>query len=236
MYNNRSILAIIPARGGSRGIPHKNIVDICGLPLIAYSINEAKKSKYIDTLVVSTEDDEIAHIAEQFGAEVPFKRPAALAKDETPGMDPILHAIKWFKEKNIIYNDIMCLQCTTPLRTAKQIDEAIEKHINTNADALVSVCESKISPYWMKKIENGNLVDFVADSPFYARRQETPVIYQLNGAIYLAKAITLLKNKTWYTPRTLAYVMDEQSSLDIDSSLDLKFFEYLEREKHSGKV
>ncbi|TGA97411.1 acylneuraminate cytidylyltransferase family protein [Sporolactobacillus shoreae] len=231
MYNGENILAIIPARGGSKGIPHKNIVEICGQPLIAYSINEAKKSSYIDKLIISTEDEEIAKIGEKFGAEVPFMRPQALAQDSTPGIDPILHAMDWFRQRGIVYNYVMCLQCTSPLRTVNQIDEAIKQLIDQGADSIVSVCESKVSPFWMKRINEGVLADFLTNAPFYARRQEAPTVYQLNGALYLAREEILRTNKNWYTKQTLPYIMDEISSLDIDSQTDLQFFEFLEGRK-----
>lgn len=230
MLNNKSILAIIPARGGSKGIPRKNIKDLNGKPLIAYTIEETKKSKYIDKLVVSTEDEEISKISTMYNADVPFLRPKELAEDHTPGIDPILYTIKWFQSNGYKFDYIVCIQCTSPFRKAEQIDAALEKLINKEADSIVSVCESEVSPYWMKKIENGIMNDFLDNIPFYPRRQDAPQIYRLNGAIYIAKAEVLLKNKNWYTENTLAYVMDRKSSVDIDEMIDFKFAEFLMRE------
>jgi N-acylneuraminate cytidylyltransferase/CMP-N,N'-diacetyllegionaminic acid synthase len=226
MINNKTILAIIPARGGSKGIPHKNIKNLKEKPLIAWTIKESLKSKYIDKLVVSTEDKEIAEISKKYGAEIPFLRPAGLALDSTPGIDPILHAIKWFKNRNCNFDYVMCLQCTSPFRTYAQIDEAIENLFRKDADSIVSVCKSEITPYWMKKIENGKLKDFLDEDVFYARRQDAPKAYRLNGAIYMAKTQLLLNIKNWYTENTMPYVMDEISSIDIDNILDFKFAEF----------
>ncbi|XOQ58575.1 MAG: Acylneuraminate cytidylyltransferase family protein [Clostridium sp.] len=233
MINNKKVLAIIPARGGSKGIPRKNIKNINGRPLISYSIEEARKSKYIDKLIVSTEDSEIAKISKKFGAEIPFLRPKELSKDTTPGIEPILHAVSWFKNKGITFDYVMCLQCTSPFRKYSQIDKAIEVLIEKNGDSIVSVCESEITPYWMKKIEYGKLKDFLDNNIFYSRRQDAPKVYRLNGAIYMTKTDVLIKYKNWYTENTLPYVMDEISSIDIDNMLDFKFVEFLMKENQN---
>ncbi|QAA31662.1 cytidylyltransferase domain-containing protein [Clostridium manihotivorum] len=236
MIGNNKIVAIIPARGGSKGIPRKNIKELNKKPLIAYSIEEALKSKYIDRVIVSTEDLEIANISKSFGAEIPFMRPDALARDNTPGIEPIIHCIEYLREvEKYDVQYIICLQCTTPLRTSVQIDEAIEKIVNSNNDSLVSVTESEISPFWMKKIVDDKLVDFIEDSTFYARRQDAPEVYTLNGAIYIAKTELLLKNRNWYTENTLSFIMDRVSSIDIDDLIDFKFAEFLLNHKENFK-
>lgn len=230
MINNKKILAIIPSRGGSKGIPRKNIKELNGKPLIEYTINTAKKSKYIDKLIVSTEDKEIAEISEKFGADIPFLRPAELALDDTPGIDPIIHSINWFNEKGTSFDYVICIQCTSPFRKTEQIDEAIEILERENSDSIVSVCESEVNPNWMKKVENGEMKDYLSNIPFYARRQDMPKVYRLNGAIYIAKTEFLLNNKNWYNEKTLAYLMDRLSSVDIDDMLDFKFAEFLMKE------
>lgn len=228
------IIAIIPARGGSKGIPRKNIKNINGKPLISYTIAEVKKSKYINRIIVSTEDREIAEISKKYGAEVPFLRPKELAGDSTPGIDPIIHCINWLKENENYRPEYVCLlQCTSPFRKVNQIDEAFEKLISKDSNSIVSVCESEISPYWMKKIDNGKMKDFLEDISFYARRQDTPTVYRLNGAIYIAKTDFLLKNKNWYTENTLSYIMDRNSSIDIDDMIDFKFAEFLMKENEN---
>lgn len=235
LIENKRILAVIPARGGSKGIPRKNIRELNQKPLIAYAIEEAAKSKYIDKLIVSTEDSEIAQVSKQFGADVPFMRPIELAADDTPGIHPILHALNWFHEKGCYFDYIMCLQCTSPFRKAEHIDEAIEKLVNEAADSIVSVCESEVSPYWMKRIEGGILKNFLSDIPFYSRRQDTPKTYRLNGAIYLAKTEILYKYSNWYTENTIPYLMDKTTSIDIDDILDFKFAELLMKENNNDK-
>lgn len=238
MIQGKTVLAVIPARGGSKGIPRKNIKKLCGKPLIAWTIEEGLKSKYIDKLIVSTEDEEIALLSRKYGAEVPFLRPKELSYDDTPGIEPIIHSIKWMEQNaGIEYNYICVLQCTSPFRKSEHIDEALETLAKKNGECIVSVCESEISPYWMKKIENGILKDFMNNVQFYARRQELPKIYRLNGAIYAGKTSFVLKNKSWYGDNTLPYVMQRHDSLDIDDMLDFKIAELLmeERIKNNGK-
>jgi CMP-N,N'-diacetyllegionaminic acid synthase len=235
LIENKKILAIIPARGGSKGIPRKNIKELNGKALIAYSIEAAKKSKFIDRLIVTTEDEEIAKVSKSFGAEVPFLRPVDLAQDDTPGIKPILHAVNWFNKEGSDFNYIMCLQCTSPFRKTEQIDEAIEKLASEGADSIVSVCESEVSPHWMKKIENGKMRDFLSDMPFYSRRQDIPKVYRLNGAIYLAKTELLFKLNNWYTDDTIPYVMDRITSVDIDDIFDFKFAELLVKENNNAE-
>lgn len=231
VINNKSILAIIPARGGSKGIPRKNIKPLNGKPLIGYTIEEALKSKYIDRIIVSTEDSEIAELSRRCGAEVPFLRPKELAEDSTPGMDPILHCIDWL-EVNDNYQPayIVCLQCTSPFRKSYQVDDAIEILVNNNGDSIVSVCESEVSPYWMKKIKDGKICSFLDNIDFIPRRQELPIVYRLNGGIYIAKTDLLKEQKSWYTKDTIPYIMDKISSVDIDDILDFKFAEFLIKE------
>lgn len=237
MNNNCKIAAIIPARGGSKGIPHKNIKVLNGKPLISYTINEAKKSKYLDRIIVSTEDKHIASISKAYGAEVLFMRPLEIAQDTTPGIEPIIHCINWLKENEKYNADyIICLQCTSPFRKMEQIDEALERLLNENVDSIVSVCESEVTPFWMKRIEKNRLIDFLNSTECYARRQDTPKVYRLNGAIYAAKTEILLKYKNWYTENTIPYVMDKLTSVDIDDMIDFKFAEFLMREKENDCV
>lgn len=235
MLNNKKILAIIPARGGSKGIPRKNIKSLNGKPLLYYTIEEALKSKYIDRVTVSTEDKEIADLSKVYGDDILLIRPKELAMDNTPGIDPILHAVKWFQSKGYNYDYVICLQCTSPFRQVYQIDEAIEKLINEGADSIVSVCESEVNPFWMKTIENGLMKDFLNNIPFYSRRQDTPSVYRLNGSLYISKTEILLQNRNWYTDKTLAYVMDRNTSIDIDDMTDFKFAEFLMKEKTNDK-
>ena len=231
---DKKILAIIPARGGSKGLKRKNIRALADKPLISYTIETAKTSKYLDRIIVSTEDEEISSISKEYGAEVPFLRPMELAEDATPGIDPILHCLKWLEEKQGYVPDYVCLlQCTSPLRTNSQIDEAIEEMLEKKADSIVSVYESDKSPYWMKKIENGKLKNFLEADMNYARRQDIPKAYMLNGAIYICKTDLLIKNKGWYSENTVPYIMDKITSVDIDDIDDFRYVEYLMKEEYN---
>jgi len=217
MIDHKSVLGIIPARGGSKGIPRKNIQNLGGKPLIAWTIEEAKKSLYIDRLILSSEDDEIIQTAKQFNCEVPFVRPKELAKDDTPGIEPVIHAINILPEK---YDYVCLLQPTSPLRRVKDIDGCIEKCIDLNASSCVSVCEVDQHPYWMYEIrKNEILIPFFQNK--IARRQELPKIFTLNGAVYIASIKKILQQKTFLSDDTLGYVMNKEDSIDIDNQLDL---------------
>ena len=219
MIGSKSVLAIIPARGGSKGVPRKNIRDVAGKPLIAWTIQEAKKSQYIDRLVVSTDDQEIADIAVQWGAEVPFLRPAELAQDDTPGIAPVIHMLTTIQPS---YNLIVLLQPTSPLRTVKDIDAAIIELVARSAKACVSAVEPDKSPYWMYTMNSaGCLVPLLEGD--YSCRQDIPPVYALNGAVYVAEVPWLLKSKSFVTEETVAYVMNKERSIDIDTETDLFF-------------
>lgn len=228
---SKKILAIVPARAGSKGLYKKNIRTLNGKPLIAYTIEAAKKSKYIDRVIVSTEDIEFKEISKFYGAEVPFLRPDILSKDNTPSIDVIIHSLEYMKNEEKYVPDYVCLlQCTSPFRDVHCLDEAIEKLYKTETDSLVSVCKSNSNPYWMKVIDNGNLKEFIKSDKILSRRQDLPIVYNLNGAIYICKTEILLNKKSWYTNKTIAYVMDEIKSIDIDNDLDFRFAEFMMKE------
>lgn len=218
-----TVLAIIPARGASKGIANKNIVPLGTKPLIAHTILAAKAAAGIDRLIVTTDSRAIADIASSHGAEIPFLRPADLARDDTPGIAPVLHAVNWLDENEGYRPDfVMLLQPTSPFRTAEDIDAVVELACDRQADGVVSVCESRYHPYWCKTITpEGKLKPFVEDSGNHACRQELPNAYMLNGAIYIVRRDVLLDKKTWYTNNTCAYIMPPERSLDIDTPWDL---------------
>jgi CMP-N,N'-diacetyllegionaminic acid synthase len=220
-----SLLALIPARGGSKGIPRKNIRGLCGKPLIAWSIEVAQEAASVDKIVVSTDDKEIAEIALRYGAEVPFLRPPELAQDETPGIDPVLHAL----DKLPKFDTILVLQPTSPLRTAGDIDGILKMYREHQAPAAVSICESSKHPNWMFYCgEDGTMSPFM-DIPIMTRRQDLPTIYTVNGALYLAKTSWLKENKSFFSADTLGYMMPSERSIDIDTSLDMDWVEFLMR-------
>jgi len=225
VFDGKSVLAIIPARGGSKGVPRKNVREVGGKPLIAWTIEEAKKSRYIDRLILSSDNDEIIAVARQWGCEVPFVRPVEFARDDTPGIKPVLHAIEALAET---YDYAVLLQPTSPLRTAADIDGCIAHCIQKGAPACVSVTEPEHNPYWMFTIgEEGRLKPFVATEPLVPRRQDLPAIYALNGAVYVARREWLEEKRSYITEETLAYIMGRERSLDIDSENDLAVCAFL---------
>lgn len=221
--HNRQVLAVIAARGGSRALPGKNLATLAGKPLIAWTIEAAMGSRVVSRTVVTTDDPSIAEAAAARGAEVPFLRPAHLAGDETPGTDAILHAVEWLVEHHGYRPDIVVnLQPTSPLRTAADIDAAIQLMDERDADSVVSVAPAEPHPYWAKRIDERGWMTNLIDTPqATSRRQELPPAFMLNGAIYAAKFDVLARTRGWYTERTAAYVMPAERSVDIDTAIDL---------------
>ncbi|MGB0383249.1 MAG: cytidylyltransferase domain-containing protein [Ardenticatenaceae bacterium] len=215
-------VGIITARGGSKSIPRKNVKLLAGKPLIAWTIEAALQSDGLNRVIVSTDDQEIAQVARQWGAEVPFMRPAELAQDETPSIFAILHTVNWLDKFESYQPDfVMCLQPTSPLRTAQDIDAVIELTLQKKVDSVVSVTPVDHHPYWVKKVDdNGRIHDFVTLNQPISRRQDLPAVYGLNGSIYLAHREVLLERKGWYTEQTLGYIMPPKCSFDIDTPWD----------------
>ena len=220
MYKNKTFLGIVPARGGSKRLPRKNMLNLCGKPLIAWSIEAGLNSKYIDKVVVSSDDDEILNISLNFGAET-IKRPVELASDTATTFDAIKHTIDNFEK----YDYIVLLQPTSPLRNEKHIDEAIELLEEKQADAIVSVCEMDHSPLWSNTLpEDGNMRGFLREEILNKRSQDLEKYYRLNGAIYICKTDKLLENKSFFLKDNIfAYIMDRKSSIDIDEEIDFLF-------------
>jgi len=222
MINGQKVLGVITARGGSRGVPGKNIRVVGGKPLIAWTIEAGKSSKYLDRLVLSSDDDGIIGVAQTYGCEVPFKREARLAADDTPGIDAVLDAL----DRCPGYDWVVLLQPTSPLRTADDIDGAMQKCIELGAPACVSVCEAEQSPFWMYFQKESRLYPII-EAPLIERRQDLPKAYALNGAVYVAESSWLAQQKTFMTSSTVAYEMSPERSLDIDTEIDFKFLSAL---------
>lgn len=220
--------AIIPARGGSKGIPKKNIKPLRDKALISYSIEHAKKSKYINRIVVSTEDDEIAEISKEYGAEI-IERPKELAKDESPTIDAIFHALEVLKADNYNPDIIILLQPTSPLRNAEDIDNAMELFLNSGCESVVSVCEVEHSPYWSFKIEDNHLKPIFRKKYLEMRRQDLPKAYVPNGAIFISTPENLRKYKSFHCSKIIPYVMPPERSVDIDKEIDFMLAELLMR-------
>ncbi len=213
-------LAIIPARGGSKRLPQKNILDLCGKPLISWSIEAALKSKYISKVVVSSDDEEILNISSNFGADI-IKRPYELANDTATTFDAIKHTIDNLEE----YEYVVLLQPTSPLRNEKHINEAIELLEEKRADAIVSICEMEHSPLWSNTLpEDGNMRGFLREEILNKRSQDLEKYYRVNGAVYICKTDKLLENKSFFLKDNIfAYIMDRKSSIDIDEEIDFLF-------------
>ncbi|WP_322923964.1 acylneuraminate cytidylyltransferase family protein [Paenibacillus campi] len=227
--SKKSVLAIIPARGGSKGIPRKNIKDFAGKPLIVWTIEEARKSKYITRLIVSSDDDEIIAVAQQYGCEAPFKRPQQLAEDHTSGMLPVLHALQMLDHK---YDYVMLLQPTSPLRTTQDIDNCIEYIMDTDSSFVVSVSETSKSPYWMYTLDEQKMMQKLiptANTP--GIRQQLSKTYALNGALYIGKSELFQLHQTFLTSETKGFIMPYERSFDIDSPLDFWICEQLKQQK-----
>ena len=226
-----SLLALIPARGGSKGILRKNIKTLFDKPLINWTINAAKQAKCIDRIIVSTDDLEIAEIAKKCGADVPFLRPSELAKDETPGIEPALHAI----EKVPGFDWLILLQPTSPLRTASDIDGIFNFCQKNLASSAVSVTEVSKHPYLMYQMDKSlNLQPLISNRPEIIRRQDFPNVYSLNGALYLARVDWLLKHRSFIGVDTLGFTMPLERSLDLDTALDWSITEQILKMNNHG--
>lgn len=216
------ILAIIPARGGSKRLPRKNILPLNNKPLIAWSIDAAQKSKYISDILVSTDNQEIADIAKTYGAWVPFLRPKTLSSDTSGSYEVVEHAINFCKKLNKTYDFVLLLQPTSPLRCAEDIDAAVDFLISKSADAVTTVCKAEHSPIWANTLPDSlNMDQFENEEYKDIRSQDLPRYYRLNGAIYLVKTERLLAERSFsLSKNTFAYVMTQERSIDIDTKLD----------------
>jgi len=225
-----NIIAIIPARGGSKRIPKKNIKQLCGKPLIEYTIESALKSRFLDRIIVSTENEEIAKISKDLGAEV-IIRPDELALDITPTDDVVQNVLEKMKvNQNYFPEIIVLLQPTSPLRTTDDIDNAIEKFKNSKCESLIGVTEYDHSPYWAFEIENGLLKSIFGRKKFL-RSQELPKLYRPNGSIFITKSDTFVKYRSFYTKHIIPFIMSYERSIDIDNELDFLLSELILKNK-----
>ena len=216
-----SITALIPARGGSKGIPNKNRRIFKGKKLIEWTIKQAIDSDNIDRILVLTDDLEIAEISKNCGAEIPFLRPDYLATDQSPIMDTVLYTLQQLPE----LNDVILLQPTSPLRRAIDIDNAINLRNDHKRNSAVSVCEISEYPEWMFRIENNFMTHYLADDKLSKRRQDIEKVYILNGAIYLSTRKHLQENFNFISRETYPYVMEKKYSVDIDNEIDWDYAE-----------
>jgi CMP-N,N'-diacetyllegionaminic acid synthase len=224
MYKEKTkkqkIIALIPARGGSKGIPGKNIKFLAGKPLIAYTIEVAKKCRYLDKIFVSTDDEEIAKISRKYGAEI-IKRPNILAGDKSKFIDAIFYHLEKFKKENFIPEVLVVLQPTSPLRTTNDIKEAIELFLNNECESVVSVSEPEHSLQWSFQKKGKYLKPIFGWKYFKGiNRQDVEKTYLPNGAIFISRPKFLYLNKSFYSKKTLPYFMPKDRSVDIDNMTD----------------
>jgi N-acylneuraminate cytidylyltransferase/CMP-N,N'-diacetyllegionaminic acid synthase len=222
MIGGRSVLVLVTARGGSKGVPKKNVRPLLGKPLIAWTIEAAKQSRYVDRVLVSTDSLEIKAVAEQAGADVPFLRPAGLADDLAKQEDAILHAMDWCETNDKAYDYMMVLVPTTPLRDTKEIDATLEMLFqHERAKAIFTVRECDHSPLQANILPSDACMDaFVPEHLKLKNRQELPTYYQLSGSVCLSEWGWFREQKSFLTPKTFAYLTDARRGLDIDSVRD----------------
>jgi CMP-N-acetylneuraminic acid synthetase len=229
------ILAIIPARAGSKRLEKKNIKLLCGKPLIAYTIESALASHYLNRIVISTEDEEIARISRSFGAEV-IMRPLALAQDDSTTEDVIVNVLDQLKNKeNYIPEILVLLQPTSPLRTTEDINNAIKIFIGTHGDSLVSITKFDHPPHWAFQIENGMLKSAFSKKSL-KRSQDLPSLYRPNGALFITRTDSFIKNRSFYTKQTIPFILPRKRSIDIDDEFDFLVTEFLLNKLGEKKV
>lgn len=234
MSSNLKILAIIPARGGSKGIPRKNIKQLGDQPLIAYTIKRALESKLLHTVMVSTEDQEIASIAEQYGLKVPFLRPERLAQDFTPSLDVVINVLETYRKQDVFFDAVMILEPTNPFRTTNEIDECIRIFKAKDSDSLISVKEvpPQFNPHWVfEENEDAILHKAIGETTIIARRQILPKAYARDGSVYITKTEVVLNQRSLFG-ETIAYRLnDNPNQINIDSMEDWKAAEKIVKQK-----
>jgi CMP-N,N'-diacetyllegionaminic acid synthase len=231
-----NVIAVVPARGGSKAIPRKNLVKLAGKPLIAHTLDAARAAHSLQRIIVSTDDEEIAAVCKEMGAEVPFLRPAHLSDDAAPMHGVLLHALEWQEKYNGKVEAVVLLQPTSPLRTAKHIDDAVTLFFKTHASSVVSVVEvpHSFNPVSVMKVEEGALQPFLPDVPLITRRQDKPKVYARNGPAVLVCAPETLRSGELYGEKCVPYMMHAGESLDIDERADLDYAEWILKKNHES--
>ena len=223
MINDKTVLAIIPARGGSKRLPRKNVLPFAGKPLIVWTIEAGLKSRYIDKVIVTSDDDEIQKISLEAGSKI-IKRPHKLAKDNTNLNNVIKHAINIFEEQ---YDIVMVLQPTSPLRKAEDIDHALEIMDQVKAPAVISVCKANKPLNWHFSVQANGTLKHILQNKIISDREEYESTYIPNGALYISKTEYFKSTNTFYNDLTIAYIMSQEKSVDIDSQFDFAIAETL---------
>ena len=223
MYNDKKIIGIIPARSGSKGLKDKNIKELCGKPLIAYTIEAAKQSGVFDCIMVSTDSEKYARIAREHGASVPFLRSSENSSDKSGSWDVVREVLANLNEK---FDIVVLLQPTSPLRTSQHIKEAVDLFFEKDAYTLCSVCETSHPMFWCNTLDESLSMEGFIKKEYNLPRQLLPKTYTLNGAVYICKSENV-NRLDFYSDKSFAYIMDKKSSIDIDEELDFRYAEFI---------
>ncbi len=225
VINNKRVLAIIPARGGSKGIKDKNIYPLCGKPLIAYSIEAAKRSVFVDEVLVSTDSAIIADVAKKYGASVPFLRPTELASDTAKSIDAIVHAIETLRKEGKVFDILILLQPTSPLRITEDIDGSLSTFVRKSYKSLVSISEVNDNPILIRTIDNDGELRRLLNTDSSVRRQDMEKYYRVNGSIYI-NLMSEININTSFNDNIIPYIIPQERAVDIDELKDLAVAEY----------
>lgn len=239
MIRNKKILAIIPARGGSKGLPGKNTKELLGKPLIAWTIEQAKHCKYIDEIFLSTDSKEIAVVSERYGVKPPFLRPDHLASDSASSMDVVSHVLDYFKTINVFFDYIILLEPTSPLRKSNDLDSAIELMLNNEyADGIVSLGEVHMEhPSIVKKInEEGKLVSYIENVAKITQRQQADKAYFPYGVIYMIKTKVFEQKKSFYTDNIVPFFIERWQNYEVDDIYDFMIIETILKRNMEGQL
>ena len=238
MYKDKKVLAIIPARGGSKGLPGKNIKKLFDKPLIAWSIQHAQESKYIDEIFVSTDCKEIADVSEYYGVKVPFLRPKEFSKDSSSSMDVILYTIKVLEKQKKVFDIIIMLEPTSPLREPKDIDKSIEMLVDTEkAESVVGICEVEgTHPDFIVKLNNNFLDPFINKDFVVKRRQDIKPMYFFEGTVYTSYISSIKKRQNFYHDKSVGYIVPKWKSFEVDDILDFIIIEAILKGKQNNII
>lgn len=238
MIEGHVVVAVVPARGGSKGLPGKNLRRLGGLPLVAHTILAAKQARTLDRVILSTDSREIARVGKRYGAEVPFLRPPELATDEAPMAPVLVHTVAWIEgNEGKLVDVVVILQPTSPLREAAHIDAGVRLLLESGAESVVGLCEVQHSPYWMRVIRDGRVEPFQPDTleSRFQRRQELPKVYQVNGAFYASRRAVIMERGQVLGEDVRGLIMEQEASVDIDSSVDLMLAEAILRARRARR-
>jgi len=238
MIDGKAVLAVIPARGGSKGLPDKNIRMLCGKPLIAWSIEQALACPEVDTVIVSTDDPEIARVAVSYGADVPFLRPEELASDTASSIDVVLHAIDFMAKNGSSRDIVVLLEPTSPLREASDISGALKQLLGMpNCQSVVGVSHiENVHPAFLYQIHLGLLKSYLGVQPTDLRRQEITDLYFLEGSVYVSYIDALKAKRSFYHESTAPWIVPRYKSFEVDELIDLIVIEALMIARQEGRI